>query len=115
MKAVVCLYSKSGGKSGKHNAVTDSSDITALSYIGVQVFEHSHSKWFTHIPSKTAQLQTRQFALLPPMYFLMCLHSAVEVNETQVVEVSREDYTEFKNMLQGVHRIRKALHNYNEG
>ena len=47
LKLIICLSSKSGGRGGKH--------ITALSYIGVQVFEQTHSRWFTDVPSRTAQ------------------------------------------------------------
>jgi hypothetical protein len=108
------LYSKSGGQGGKHNAVADSSSITALSNIGVQVFEHTHLRWFSHIPTKTAQLHTRQFALLPPKCFLLCLRSPAKVNETQVVEVSPDDFLEFESMTGGVERIKKALHKYDE-
>ena len=37
---VDATYSKTGSKSGKHGDVTDSSNIMAVSYLGVQVFEH---------------------------------------------------------------------------
>jgi hypothetical protein len=37
---VIAIYSKSGGKHGKHKAVSDSSHISAVSYVCVQVFEH---------------------------------------------------------------------------
>ena len=111
---MVCLYSKSGGQGGKHSAVADSSSVTALSHIGVQVFEHSHSRWFTHIPSRTARLHTKQFALLPPPCFLLCLHSPVEANGTEAVEVWHDDFLEFKGLSMGVERIREALHKYEE-
>ena len=65
-RLVVCLYSKSGGQASRHSAVTDSSIVTALSHIGVQVFGHSRDRWFTHVPEETAQLQTRRFAILLP-------------------------------------------------
>lgn len=92
--------------------MTDSPNITALSYIGVQVFENTHFKWFTHITSKTTQLHTRQFALLSPKFFLLCLHSTAKTSGAQVVEVTHEDYLEFRNMTEGVGRIRNALHKY---
>jgi len=113
-KPVVCLYSKSGGKGGKHNGVTDSSNITALSHIGVQVFEHSHFRWFTQIPSETARLHTRQFALLFPMCLLLCLQSPVETNGTKAVEISHNDFLEFKDLSGGLKRVREALHKYGE-
>ena len=111
-KLVVCLYSRSGGQGGKHNAVADSSNITALLHVGVQVFEHAHSRWFTQFPVKTAQLHTKQFALLSPRNLLLCLHAAVEEDETQLVQVSQNDFIEFKNMSEGAMDIKKALHKY---
>ena len=114
MTSVICLYSKSGGQHGKHGAVVNSPSITALSYIGVQVFGHSHSRWFTYIPQKTSQLQTKQFALLPPKRLLLCLGSPANVNETQVTEVSQDDHLEFKSLLGAVALIKKALDKYEE-
>jgi hypothetical protein len=76
--------------------VTDSPNVAALSYIGVQVFGHTHLRWFTHIPPKTAQLYTRQFALLPRKYLLLCLRSTVETNETQTVRNAQNDFLEFE-------------------
>jgi hypothetical protein len=39
---VIAIYSKTGSKNlnGKHPAVTDASNISATSHLGVQVFEH---------------------------------------------------------------------------
>ena len=37
---VIAIYSKTGGKNGKHAAVTEASNISATSYLVVQVFEH---------------------------------------------------------------------------
>ncbi|KAF6741614.1 hypothetical protein DFP72DRAFT_789312, partial [Ephemerocybe angulata] len=37
---VVVMYSKGGGKNGKHGAITDSSVITAVSYVGIEVYEY---------------------------------------------------------------------------
>lgn len=94
--------------------MTDSSNITALSHVGVQVFGHTYSRWFTHIPSRTAQLQTRQFAWLFPRQLLLCLRSGPKINETQVVEVSRDDFLEFERMKKGIDRIVNALDKYEE-
>ena len=63
---------------------------------------------------KTAQLYTRQFALLPPKHFILCLCSAVNMNETQVVEIAQNDFLEFEKMSEGVKQIKEALHKYRE-
>jgi len=61
------------------------------------------------IPPKTAQLYTRQFALLPPKHFILCLCSAVNMNETQIAQ---NDFLEFEKMTEGVKQIKEALHKY---
>ena len=94
--------------------VADSSSIAALSHIGVQVFGHTHFRWFTHIPHATAQLYTRQFALLPPRRLLLCLRSAAKTNKGQVFEVSQSDFAEFESMAKGVENIKQALDKYGE-
>ena len=72
---VIALYAKTGGKNGKHMAITDSSNISAVSNIGVQVFEHMYSGLFRAIPEATALFFTKRFALLQPISFL-CLISS---------------------------------------
>ena len=36
----ISIYAKTGGKNRRHNDVTDSSNIMAVSYLAVQVFEY---------------------------------------------------------------------------
>jgi hypothetical protein len=55
-----------GGKNSKHAAITDSFIISAVSYIGVQVFKRMYGRQFRVIPEATA-LFTKQFALLQPI------------------------------------------------
>ncbi|KAF8209530.1 hypothetical protein K438DRAFT_1503605, partial [Mycena galopus ATCC 62051] len=64
------IHAKGGGKYGKHEPVTDSSNISALSKISVQVFENLHGAQFRSIPLATAAVQTKQFAHIPPIQFL---------------------------------------------
>ncbi|KAF8889727.1 hypothetical protein CPB84DRAFT_1634748, partial [Gymnopilus junonius] len=47
---VESIYSKTGGKNGKHADVTDSSNIMAVYYIAAQVFEHQIGSQFRAIP-----------------------------------------------------------------
>ncbi|KAF8225197.1 hypothetical protein L208DRAFT_1075454, partial [Tricholoma matsutake] len=51
---VIAIYSKTGGKNGKHAAITDTSNISAISYLGVQVFKHMHGCLFQDHPDATA-------------------------------------------------------------
>ena len=38
----------------------------------------------------------KEFALLPQKCLLLCLRSPAKVSETQVTEVSQDDYLDFK-------------------
>jgi len=94
--------------------VTDVPSVTALSRIGLQVFGHSHGRWFTHVPEQTAQLQTKHFALLPPWNFLLLLRHPAETNRTQLAEVSSEDIKEFNMMTAQKQATEMALLKYEE-
>ncbi|CAK5270401.1 unnamed protein product [Mycena citricolor] len=109
---VFALHAKGGGKFGKHDAVTDSSNISALSKISVQLFEHIHGSHFRAIPAATAVLQTSQFAHLPPIAFL-CVISAPQTTPTGLV-LAESEVQRFKNLAQGHNRFAAALKNFNK-
>ena len=50
LKLVKSIYAKTGGKNGRQNNVTDSSNIMAISYLAVQIFEHQLGTQFRAIP-----------------------------------------------------------------
>jgi hypothetical protein len=104
------LYSKTGGKNGKHAAVTDSSNISAVSYIGVQVFEHMYGRQFRVIPEATAPFLTKQFALLPPISFLCSLSSlpVIPLNSNHL-ELPPIDISLFHNLQAGHGRFKNAM------
>ena len=94
---VIALYSKTGGKNGKHAAITDSSAISTVSYIGVQVFEHMYGRQFRVIPEATALFFTKQFALLPPISFLSTLSSPPDIpSSSNHLELSLEGISIFR-------------------
>ena len=73
---VHAMYAKSGGKNGKHNNVTDRSNLSALSYLSVQIFEYQHTDNGSLIFSKneterTALLQVSEFAHIYSYQFLL--------------------------------------------
>ncbi|KDQ26371.1 hypothetical protein PLEOSDRAFT_1043400, partial [Pleurotus ostreatus PC15] len=47
---VVVLYSKTGGKNARHASQTTTTNIAALSYIGLQVYQYSRARQFHNIP-----------------------------------------------------------------
>ena len=67
------IYAKTGGKNGRHNNVTDSSNVIDVSYLAVQIFEHQLGTQFHAIP-KCSLLNDLEFCGLesPTFGFLMC-------------------------------------------
>ncbi|KAJ7320998.1 hypothetical protein DFH08DRAFT_713262, partial [Mycena albidolilacea] len=96
------MHSKGGGKYGKHEPVTDSSNISALSKISVQMFENLHGAQFRSIPSATAVVQTKQFAHIPPIHFLCLLSAPARLIPTGI-ELIQEDAVRFKTLAGRIH------------
>ncbi|KAJ6620818.1 hypothetical protein B0H10DRAFT_2432733 [Mycena sp. CBHHK59/15] len=108
LRVVFGMQSKGGGKHGKHEAVTDSSNVSALSKISVQVFEHLHGPQFRSIPTATALLQTKQFGHIAPINFL-CLLSAVPKFSSAALELAPEDSDRFKTLSRGLSQFNTAM------
>jgi hypothetical protein len=102
------MHSKGGGKAGKHEPVTDSSNISALSKISVQLFENLHGAQFRSIPASTAMLHAKQFAHIPPINFL-CLLSAVPKSVPTGLELATEDSESFKKLSRGFQTFDDAM------
>jgi hypothetical protein len=108
--AVIAFYSKTGGKHGKHSSITETSNISTISYIAVQLFEFMHGRQFRHTPELTSRLQTRQFALLPAMMFLTLLSSPPKVNpQSGTLELTQEDSNRFKTLDNGTTKFKDAM------
>jgi hypothetical protein len=86
------MYSKTGGKNGKHAAVTDSSAISAISYLGLQVFEKYHGDHFSAHPQATLALNTTMYAFLSPIHFLTVIPHAAITCQTDGGILLNEDY-----------------------
>ncbi|KAF6743413.1 hypothetical protein DFP72DRAFT_127353 [Ephemerocybe angulata] len=67
------MVSKTAGSNGKHGAITETSFISAASYLSLQVYQHTTGSMFTHYSDSTSLLGTNQYAHLPPLHFLMVL------------------------------------------
>ncbi|KAJ6615027.1 hypothetical protein B0H10DRAFT_2220789 [Mycena sp. CBHHK59/15] len=102
------LQAKGGGKHGKHEAVTESSNISALSKISVQIFDNLHGTQFRSIPVATALLQAKQFGHIPPINFL-CLLSAVPKLSPTGLELVPEDSDRFRTLSRGLVQFNNAM------
>ncbi|KAJ7473063.1 hypothetical protein B0H11DRAFT_2282601 [Mycena galericulata] len=67
---VITMYSKNGGKAGAHSWVPTYDTIGSLSYLVVQLHQHSYRRQFKFIDRNDAVLGMLRFAHLPPNSFL---------------------------------------------
>ncbi|KAJ6536796.1 hypothetical protein B0H10DRAFT_1667697, partial [Mycena sp. CBHHK59/15] len=67
---VLSMYSKNGGKAGAHSWAPTCESIGSLSYIVVQVYEHSFRRQFKITHRRDAALGTVRFSHLPANSFL---------------------------------------------
>jgi len=76
---VIAMYSKTGGKNGRHSAITESSSIAAVfeSYLAVQLFQYRLARQFRSVPNATANFQTKQFLLLSSLQFLCLIDTKI--------------------------------------
>ncbi|KAG1813578.1 uncharacterized protein BJ212DRAFT_1241491, partial [Suillus subaureus] len=54
---VIAIYSKGGGKNGKHAAVDKADAIAGVSYLGVHIYQQHFHRHFRSIPDATAMFQ----------------------------------------------------------
>lgn len=73
---VQSIYSKSGGKNGKHGWVPDASNIGQISNLSLQTYEHAGHRIFREVVSTRAHLHVRSFAHVPPHQFLFAFWDA---------------------------------------
>ncbi|KAJ7865856.1 hypothetical protein B0H14DRAFT_3595881 [Mycena olivaceomarginata] len=59
------MCSKGGGKNGKHNNIDEHVNISGISYLGTQVYEHFNGCQFRAITEVTASLQTNRLLMEP--------------------------------------------------
>ncbi|KAH6911726.1 hypothetical protein BKA70DRAFT_1078536, partial [Coprinopsis sp. MPI-PUGE-AT-0042] len=87
------------------------SNISALSRIAVQVYEHTHLRHFGPTPAATSPLSTKQFLLLSP-YQVLCLLSSpptpAQFNGGPV-QLGIEDYECWKEIQRGSPRFLNAF------
>ncbi|RDB19960.1 hypothetical protein Hypma_012735 [Hypsizygus marmoreus] len=98
---ILSIYSKTGGKNAKHSNVTDSSNISAVSYLVLQVFENMRNlNQFRVIPSDLQHLQSKRFVHLPSTAFLSTLNNAPrEVGESKNLVLLPSDYALFNSLI----------------
>jgi hypothetical protein len=112
IRAVLALYSKTGGKNGKHSSVSESSNISAVSYMAVQVFEPMYARQFRSVPAATAIFQTHQFLLLSSLHFLTLLdykESSESQQRGSILELSPMDLIKFRTLQNANKQLQAAF------
>jgi hypothetical protein len=111
---VHALYSKSGGKNGKHNAVSEKSNIVAVSYMVVQLYEpvlhtvQSGKMVFRDRPDRLSLLQVKEYALMTSPQFLTVLLQKPTLNPTGL-DISEMDSTSFSSLNRLSPLLKKAV------
>ena len=97
------MYSKTGGKNGKHSAITESSSIAAVSYLAVQLFQYRIARQFRSVPDATAIFQTKQFLLLPSLQFLCLVDTKITAAQlaASFIELTPEDADRYRALRNG--------------
>ena len=98
--AVISIYTKNNGKNVKHAWASDAENICAISYLGIQVFEHMHRQQFRAVPQDLTFLQAKRFVLLHPSAFLCTLNHEprflMEGSNLIISEGDFQRYTQLK-------------------
>ncbi|KAF9481696.1 hypothetical protein BDN70DRAFT_991713 [Pholiota conissans] len=112
MVGQVCvLYSKTGGKNGKHCAVSESSNIAAVSYVGFQLFEHFHAYQFRAVPNSMTRFQTYRFQHSSSFELLCLLDAKITFTGQSFIELSTADLERFQDMKKGERSLSVAVKN----
>ena len=82
----MAMYSKTGGKNGKHADITESSSISTVSYMALEIFRYNVGHQFHPVSDATSRFHTIQFALLLSTNFL-CLINSKPVRSCQLQPV----------------------------
>ena len=86
---VHAMYAKSGGKNGRHNDVANRSNLSALSYLSVQIFEYQCSTddgslIFSNETERMALLQVSEFAHIFSYQFLILVTAFSDSDKTML-------------------------------
>ena len=105
------MYQKTTAKNGRHkpaDAITSNS--AALSWIVLQVFEHSsHGNQFHSIPEATVLLQVHQYVLLPQTNFLTLLNTQQFKVNNSGFDLSPVNMVLFNDLKKGKDELKKAM------
>lgn len=104
---VIALYQKSGGKNGKHGAISEAKNISAVSRLGLQVYEQIHGPQFKIYPTT---FHTKAFALIPSYTFLTLTSAAPrEGIGGTAIAVLKDDFALFQKLVKDKDKLCEAM------
>ncbi|KAJ2912563.1 hypothetical protein MD484_g7863, partial [Candolleomyces efflorescens] len=110
---VLIVYSRSGGKRGKHGWVPRVNAIDAASNIGVQLYEHrglgTKTSTFRSQPRALASLKLQKFALISASDFLLQLSARPREVADGDLQVGQEDLELFQKLRENISTLLKAV------
>jgi hypothetical protein len=89
--------------------ITVTSNINATSKVSVQLFEHSHGRNFSALPTATAVLNAQRYAHLVPSNILMRLFSEPELVNVAGSSIAPKDKAVFEEMLVNLPAIKLSM------
>jgi hypothetical protein len=102
------MYSKGGGKYGKHSNIDEHVNLSGISNLGTQIYEPFQGGQFRAITEATASLQTKQFRLLAPFTFLYRLSASPKTTSTGI-ELTAADLTIFQDLSRNIKSFDAAV------
>ncbi len=94
---MVALYEKSAGKAGKHASVTESSNIAAISYADLQLYDYSGGNHFSNATPETGMFMTNYFAKVPSAQFCCLLGKPVtQLGPGMGLNLHSDDMSQYK-------------------
>ncbi|KAJ6595387.1 hypothetical protein B0H10DRAFT_2329151 [Mycena sp. CBHHK59/15] len=112
---VKTMYAKNGGKAGAHAWTPKCESIGALSYLVVQVYQHSYRRQFKMIHRSDVFLGTLRYAHLPSNSFLALVGLADDTVKTfrDHVEIDGRSHKIFEDLMAERELLAKAVASLN--
>jgi len=95
------LYFKQYGKGSTHAWLSDSTNIGAISYLVVQIYEYGYHRNFRAVHQRNATLHTGMYALLPSDRFLRTLDASPTLSQDSRTLTLDDKHLEIFNELRG--------------
>jgi hypothetical protein len=106
----MAMYSQSGGKGSTHAWLSDSTNISAISYLIVQTHEYAYYRNFQIVHQQNAALHVGTYALLPSNQFLHILTATPTLNHhSRMLNLDDTEIQVFNQLQAKLQDVLKAI------